>query len=228
MNSRRLGKLGACILAGVAGACAVVFALFAAPGEQGQSNMDTYLPEKAQIRWIRPGARESSGQTPTKQGVLERDLDGDGTSEQVVFYTLHRKDYGVDSAHVVVLREHAGGYQKLFEYGRRGAPYINPLSGVWDINADGRLEVVAVSWVGASFGGYLDIFQWDGDSFASLNGQWNDKNDIQAIKLEDLDQDGVVEVTILHRFSYPDTYKWGSSKYFLDTEGGAYPTYMQP
>ncbi|MHC4474388.1 MAG: FG-GAP repeat domain-containing protein [Planctomycetota bacterium] len=225
MNIRKLAKPGAYVFVVLAGTCAVVFAILAAPHGRGDPDVSAYLPEKAQIGSIRPGARKSVEQTATKEAVLGHDLDNDGIDELTVFYTLHRDDYGVDSAHVVVLKRTDDRYEKLLEHEREGAPYINPLSSVWDINGDGKLEIVAARWVGASFGGYLDIFQWNGTAFVSLNGQWNDRNDIRAVKLDDIDKDGIVEITILHRFSSPDTYKWQQGKYVLSERGEPYPAY---
>ena len=205
----------------------MVFAILAGCAKQSDADIYGYLGDKAQVGWIQSGARESFDQTASQEGMLVHDFDSDGTGELVVFYTLNRQDYGVDSAHVAVMKQTGGRYEKLAAHKREGAPYINPLSGVWDINGDGKSEIIAVSWVGASFGGYLDIFAFDGNAFVSLNGEWNERSDIRAIKLEDAERDGVDEIVILHRFSYPDTYKWRKGKYVLYDEGGPYPGYTQ-
>lgn len=190
-------------------------------------NLDvySYLPENAHIGRIDPELRKSGSRTKilgTKDALVFSDLDNDGIDEVVVFYSV--PDYDGNST-MVILKPKKGGYEKLIEHTRIDAGYINPLSGVWDINNDGKLEIVVVRWVGASFGGFLDIFQWDGSKFIELNGVWNEKDDIATIEFEDLDDDDVVEITIRHRFSYPDIYKWENEGYSLVKEGSPYPTY---
>lgn len=185
----------------------------------------SYLPENTKIATIKPEIKKSFGEKGVQDAVIFNDIDNDNKREVVIFYTLPRKIYGEDWANVLVLEEQDEGYKKLWEDKRSVAISINPLSGVWDINKDEKPEIVAARWVGASFGGYLDIFQWDGSKFVKLNGGWNLKNDIRAIELEDVDRDGVVEIIILHRFSYPDVYKWEKDKYSLYKEGRPYPAY---
>lgn len=205
--------------------CATVFVLFAATSNYQNLSVYSYLPENAQIGRIDPEVRKSFGSQKNEDALVISDLDNDGIDEAVVFYSVPSKVYDGNSTVMVVMKPKRGQYEKMIEHARYDAGYINPLSGVWDINNDGKLEIVVARWVGASFGGYLDIFQWDGSKFIELNGVWNEKDDIATIEFEDLDDDGVVEITIRHRFSYPDIYKWGNEGYELVVEGAPYPTY---
>lgn len=222
MNTKKLSLVGCVAILIVVG---VGFAIFGFFRLDDNFNPYSYLPEDGKIAKITPTATKSFGAKGTQEAVIFEDIDNDNKREVVIFYTLPRKIYGEDWANVLILEEQDEGYKKLWEDKRSVAISINPLSGVWDINKDEKPEIVAARWVGASFGGYLDIFQWDGSEFVKLNGGWNLKNDMRGIELEDVDRDGVVEIIILHRFSYPDVYKWEQDKYSLYKEGRPYPAY---
>lgn len=187
-----------------------------------------YLPKDGKVAKITPAATKSYGVKGVQEAVIFQDIDNDNIEEVVVFYTIPEKGGELPaaaSANVVVLKEQNGGFKKLWEDRNPTAGYINRLSGVRDINGDGKAEIIAARWVGASFGGYFDIFQWDGDKFVKLNGGWNVENDIKSIELKDMAGDGTPEIVIGHRFSNPDIYKWEKDKYSLYKEGGPYPAY---
>lgn len=222
MNTKKLKLVGSIIVLSVLG---IGLATFGILKLNESFEPYSYLPKNAKIAKINPESRKSFGEKGIQDGVILKDIDGDKKREVVIFYTLPRQIYGEDWANVLVLKEQEKGYKKLWEDKRSVAISINPLSGVWDINKDEKLEIIVGRWVGASFGGYLDIFQWNGSKFIKLNGNWNLKNDIRAIELQDLDGDGVVEIVILHRFSYPDVYKWQKDRYVLYKEGEPYPSY---
>ena len=223
MNTKKFGLVVCVAIFMFFGVGCANFGLFR-PGEK--FNPNSYLPEDGKIAEITPTATKSFGVKGAQKAVIFQDIDNDNVEEVVVFYTLPHNLSEGPSANVIILKEKNGDFKKLWEDKKPAAISINPLSGVRDINSDGKPEIVAARWVGASFGGYLDIFQWNGEKIVKLNGGWNVKNDIRAIELEDMEEDGIAEIIIRHRFSYPDVYKWEKDKYSLYEEGGAYPTYQ--
>jgi len=184
-----------------------------------------YLPKTAKIAKIKPGTKKCNLGLFERKGekaVIFADLDGDRKKEATLFYTiwswLDGRFMGGSSC-ILVLKKDGKKYKKLWEDENKAAHDFDPLSGVWDVNRDGKPEMVVFRWVGASFGGYLDIYQWNGSTFAKLNAKWND---IQGVEFKDVDGDEVDEIKLTHRFSVPNMYKWKKDKYSL-YEDGPYP-----
>lgn len=86
------------------------------------------------------------------------------------------------------------------------------MSGVWDINGDGRKEVVAFRWIGASAGGTLDIFAWNGTEIKRISPH---VEDITRAQLVDIKKNGQTEILVNHRFGVPSVYGWNKSDYSI-------------
>ncbi|MFI5176222.1 MAG: hypothetical protein ACHQKY_15280 [Terriglobia bacterium] len=179
------------------------------------------LPMGAKVAQSSEGVRETSwAKKPvkTKDAIFVDPWGESGTQQVVVFYSL-----GQDS--VVRLYERNPKTHRLavrWENSDQGATF-DPMSGIWDINGDGKKEIVAFRWIGASVGGTLNIFAWDGRSLKQVSPDWN--VDINRAQVLDLKGDGQPEIILGHRFDLPSIYEWRDGSY--NDPGQQFPTYYE-
>lgn len=169
----------------------------------------TLLPKGAKIAKVATEARETDWlreRTDLMDAVFYDPWEHSTSPQVVVFYTR-------DQAAVVSLYQWdapTDRFIKQWDHSAFGVSF-DSMSGVWDINGDGRKEIVAFRWIGASAGGTFDIFAWDGTTLKRINPDWN--VDINRTQLVDLDGDGRPEIILSHRFELPSIYRWDGSRY---------------
>ena len=86
--------------------------------------------------------------------------------------------------------------------------------------------IVSFAVVGASAGGILNIFAWNGKRFEDVSGPWSLEDQADDVRFEDLDRDGNLEVIILHntinsvsRFGPRKVYHWDGKCYVAAKNG---------
>lgn len=176
----------------------------------------SYLPAGAGIAMVSPDVKSTDfarKRMDLVPAIFFEDFDRDGIEEAVVFYVLEGPPEGFSN--VAVFKQEGPGFKKIWENSIQHVVSFDSISGLKDINADGEMEIVAFRWIGASAGGLLHIFAWNGASFSSINADWN--IDVSGLELLDLDLDGIEELIIKHRFALP-SYKWTAKGYKLSNE----------
>jgi hypothetical protein len=195
--------------------------LFAGLAPSQTLDIASLLPMGAKVARRSDGARETSwAKKPvkTKDAIFIDPWGESRTQQVVVFYSL-----GYDS--VVRLYERDPKTHRLtvrWENSDQGAMF-DPMSGIWDINGDGKKEIVAFRWIGASAGGTLNIFAWDGRSLKKVSPEWN--IDINRAQVVDLKGNGRPEIILGHRFDLPSIYEWRDGSYH--DAGQEFPTYYE-
>jgi hypothetical protein len=175
-------------------------------------DLNSVVPKNAEIFTMGNG----------QEAIFPVDLDGDGQQGIMVYLLIKGKHPGCEqcrSAKIMVLRS-GERLQKLWESEDIDGNYWEfPPTGLRDINADGKVELVAFCAAGAA-GGILNFYTWDGRGFTKLDDPWNQIGGVDSVKFEDLDGDKIDEVIIGHSTGahlwnqgLPDIYKWTGKTY---------------
>ncbi len=168
------------------------------------------------------------------------DLDSDGVAELVFLagFDGSSERLGYDFLELFILTINASD-DAIADY--EVAWHSGPLVGdraealqVQDVNGDGRLEVLCVQAMGAA-GQTLQVFAWSQDGYGLLHphGGHFDGQDAfgeNAIRLEDVDGDGVVEILAGYgpAASETDVYRWDGEAYtYLETLSESDLTYQK-
>lgn len=158
-------------------------------------------------------------ETAQRAALASSDLSGDGNTETIVVYNSPGTELigGGQPLFLAVLslREDklALGSTALLSGGRiytsfdeRAVPFA-----IRDVTGDGRPEIIVTSGVGASLGGWLQIYAFDGSSLhqiANLNGH--------TLRLHSKGSGKPNEITAQSRYEdKPRTYRWNGHDFDL-------------
>jgi hypothetical protein len=140
------------------------------------------------------------------------DLDGDGRKEITIFYTVHSEDQY--KANILVLRQDGQDYSPLWEDIKDGSSGFADPTGVYEMNKNGKPQIVAYRTVGASCPGILDIYEFAKGGIGKITGDW--AGECQSdLEIKDLDGDNVREI-IFRRLKYGlnrNIYHWDGKQY---------------
>jgi hypothetical protein len=179
------------------------------------------LPPGVIVARISEGAHETkrSENTPaTKEAIFVDPWGANQTGQVVVFYSLGR-----DTVVRLYERDPKTNRPTVRWENRAEGATFDPMSGIWDINGDGKKQIVAFRWIGASVGGTLNIFAWDGRSLKKVSPEWN--ADVNRAQVVDLEGNGRPEIILGHRFDVPSIYEWRDGSYH--DAGQEFPTYYE-
>jgi tetratricopeptide (TPR) repeat protein len=166
-------------------------------------------PEFAALKHLPAGARINR----PDEDVVVADLDGDGRQAVVVFYTLGSTS-GDNKACILVLKQSDADYVQIWEKGYDDASGFAAPTGVYDLNNNSKLEIVAYRTIGASCPGVLEIYEYRNGKIGRITGEWADKGQCGAAEIKDLNDDSVPEVIILgHHGGNDDIYHWTGREY---------------
>jgi len=132
----------------------------------------------------------------TVETVMDRyimaDFDGDGTQEKVIV-TL--PDFEKNRRGQLLVLDPSGSDLRkvvlLEDFPQHSLYFLEAR----DLNSDGVLEIIASSPAGAH-GERMHIFRWDGQSYVCVGEFFSDA---PSIEIEDVDHDGMDEVTVKQR-----------------------------
>jgi len=199
------------------------FDLDAPPSQEPADDPALLLPDTAEV------LSQASG-----------DLDGDGAAELVFLagFGGAPERLGYDFLELFVLTSSASngavaGYEVAWHSGPLVGDRAESLQ-VQDINGDGRLEVLCVQAMGAA-GQTLQVFAWFEDGYGLLRphgGHFDGQASFgeNAVRLEDVDGDGVVEILAAYgpAPSQTDVYGWDGQAYtYLETLSESGLTYQK-
>ncbi len=166
--------------------------------ENGEQDPLRYLPDGAKIR------------DPSKE-VIFADLDGDGTKEQIIFFSLpHQHKVGI-----AVLRPTGKGYRRVWQEILDDSGSFADPSGIYDLNNTGRPQIIAYRAIGTSCPGALEIYEYRNGNIERISGPWASTGHCEAVEIKDLNGDGRREIIVRVR-SYglnPDVYGWNGKRY---------------
>ncbi len=171
-----------------------------------QSEPDNYLPAGAKI-------------TDRSKDVVSADLDGDGQTEKIIFYSISNQ-LNSRGAGVLVLKRHQGDYVPSWEKVYDDSGGFGYPTGVYDLNGSGKPQIVVYRTIGASCPGVLDIFESTGGKINRITGAWTDNGACQAVEINDLNRDGANELIIKTRDNgiRTDVYVWNGKQYVQRNE----------
>jgi hypothetical protein len=88
-------------------------------------------------------------------------------------------------------------------------------TGVYQLARNSTKEyILSFCLMGASSGGFLNVFTWNGKEFVELFDPWAIKGDVSEVKIQVLD-DGQKGLLLSHRFSSDDLYICKKNKFLL-------------
>jgi hypothetical protein len=125
-------------------------------------------------------------------GYIMADVDGDGTQEKVIV-TL--RDFETNRPGQLLVLDPSGSDLRTFVLLEDFPEHSLYFLEARDLNSDGALEIIASSPAGAH-GERMHIFRWDGESYICVGEFFSDA---PSIEIEDLDHDGIDEVTVKQR-----------------------------
>ena len=176
---------------------------------------DCIRPDLASLEVLGP----DSDYRPPDGASYAADLTGDGSRSQVVFFLDGRigGDGGSDASTCLSILAAAWGFrilaadgQVVFEFEDPELRAILRGSGVWDINGDGRPEIVLFGLMGPEAGCRLHVFRWNGSRFERIG--IDPSRRFYGFRLGDLDGDGRPEITIagFHPTpgDFPEVFRW--------------------
>ena len=176
------------------------------------------------------GATDSNqaARFPLASAVFSTDLNGNAVAEIVGFYLTSAQRTAIPGSNSplivgkscdILVLDHEG--KALFQFSEPDAHSFDPFSGVWDINSDGRDEIVFFAHVGPAAGGILRIFRWTGEQYENVAPDKLTR--FYGVELADQNGDGVKEVILTsHRpGDLPQVLQWTSDRYEIG--GGAFP-----
>lgn len=158
--------------------------------------------------------------------VVFADLDGDGTSEVVIFYLVPDGKFVKPS--IMALRKQGKVWQDIWRTAGDGWAFIKP-SGVYDMLQTGRPQIVSYISVGASCQGTLDIYQFEPlyGAIMRIDG-WPKQSCAHNLKIKDLDGDGIPEIifTETNYSTIAHIYWWNGEQFVLSDS--SFPRYYDP
>ncbi len=167
-------------------------------GRVSKSEFSRYLPDGAVI------GNEN-------RDIVFADLDGNGQQEQIIFYSL----YPQPKDGIMVLKRKGKEYAKLWETSYDDSSSFYDLSGVSDLNKNGRPQIVSYRSIGSSCPGVLEIYESRNGKIERITGAWVEQDKLcGSIEIKDLDGDGRSE--IIHGQGHgmnPDVYRWNGKQY---------------
>ena len=150
------------------------------------------------------------------------DLDGDGKLEYVILAGFGGSPdrLGYDWLQFFIVEPDRPGYEVAWQSGQLLTDRAEEML-FKDINGDGRVEVLSVQSMGAT-GQTMYVLAWRGEAFDFLRPQGGyfagrDSFGDNAVRLEDLDSDGVMEILAGYgpMASLTDVYGWNGDAYFF-------------
>lgn len=187
------------------------------------------LPPQARVGIWRINAKAP---TPSAASVLvpgefRADLMGQGQIRKVVFYTLPNPMANCNDCRAswmdVIDQEGITQWRYVVTWPRSQgvatAEFYEP-TGIHRLLAGAPPLIVSFAYVGASGGGLLNILRWTPQGVEDVSGPWNQVEQVDDVRFEDLDGDGNEEVIILHttinsstRFGPRSVYGWNGKRY---------------
>jgi hypothetical protein len=111
--------------------------------------------------------------------------------------------------------EHIGSdYSQLWEDSHVGSQGFADPTGVYEVNKNGKPQIVAYRTIGASCPGVLDIYQFGSGAIERITGDWIGKCQSE-LEIKDLNGDETREI-IFRELKYgvsPDIYSWNGKRY---------------
>ncbi|MFN2455323.1 MAG: FG-GAP repeat domain-containing protein [Pyrinomonadaceae bacterium] len=152
--------------------------------------------------------------TNPNKDVVFADLDGDKRHEVIIFYGISNTNMS-PSVGLLVLKldgtEYSKQWEKIYDFGVFGEP-----SGVYDLNGNGKPQIIVYRIIGASCPGKLDIYESHKGKIEPITGAWaNDSGQCQSVEIKDLDNDGHSEIIVkVQNYGVnPDIYRWDRTQY---------------
>ncbi len=189
------------------------------------------LPFGAEVGVLRQNPKAPVHQVLTLQpGEFSADFSGNGKPYKIIFYTLPANMLGCPTCRSSWFDLVNPDGITMARYGvtwpgRPGfiatARYFEP-TGVHQILKGGPPMLVSFAVVGASAGGLLNIFRWDRQTtiLEDVSGPWNEIEQVDDVRFEDLDHDGNDEVIIEHHtmnsvksFGPQSVYRWNGKRF---------------
>jgi hypothetical protein len=204
-----------------------------AAGCAGLSTPTTVPPTATSVAAPAPAEPDVIHFIPDSAHIVRQialDLDGDGMLEYVILAGFGGSPdrLGYDWLQFFIVEPDRPGYEVAWQSAQLPTDRAEELL-VADINGDGRMEVVSVQSMGAS-GQTMYVLAWRGEAFDFLRPQGGffagrDSFGDNAVRLEDLDGDGVMEILAGYgpMASLTDVYGWNGEGYaFLRTADQAH------
>jgi len=163
--------------------------------------------------WAAPARLAPSEATVQGQKVFYGDLKGSGVKQRVVF-----SDEPNGFGRIVVLkteREDSGvEWSREYDYSKSfSSASFDPVSGLYPVVSLERQAVVSVFGLGGSAGKIVEVFAWNGSTFARV-GHWGGTSAHQVYRVEALRaQDRAAVGLALHvrengQLTMPTIYRW--------------------
>lgn len=189
------------------------------------------LPPGSQIGIRKIVANSRAESLKLTDGDIRAKLLGDDQVFRILFFSVPAPEEGCPTCQTSHINVYTTSGERFWSYdvglhGPISTVFYTP-TGTHELFKGKPPAIVSFAVIGASAGGILNIFQWNGKTFEDIAGPWHSIDQVDRPEFKDLDGDGVMEVIIHHStinsvssFGPQSIYKWNGEKYERQ-EGGS-------
>ncbi len=189
-------------------------------------NLSNLLPNGAEIEALN-FYDQAGNQIFSQPAVIANDLNNDGREYLIIGFSLNSDEPEKRELFIKIFRPINGQqYQSIFEFKAPGKFFFSPGLKAFDLNGDGRKEVILVTSNSASLGGILDVFAIQNNHVQRVFTT----SGFHRLSFIDLKGDGSYEIIAAAKYSGDimapsNIYSWDGTRYSLANL--EFPRYFQ-